>query len=166
MSWCNWRLSDIDKPNMSPAVSPASHYAPCPANLSPTCTPSDVNEWTRTWLMLHLRFVFVVEKYDTLPVRVPQDPSTYRRATNREDMSMCNMRTLRTHTIRRACFCPLGFAKLAAYQGSRPHPVALDTDRFSEIVPETVPCPIPSLESRTCAVEGRWLAAAEILVSF
>lgn len=44
---------------------------------------------------------------------------------------MCNMRTLCIRTGHRACTCPLDFAKFAAYRGSRPHLVALDTDRFS-----------------------------------
>jgi len=77
---------------------------------------------------------------------------------------MCNMHTLYTRTSRRACFCPLGFAKFAAYRGRRLHLVALNTDRFFGIVPGIVPCPVSNLESRMREVEDRLPAAAEILL--
>lgn len=73
------------------------------------------------------------------------------------------MHTLCTRTSHQACFCPLGFAKLAANRERCPHP-ALDTNRLSGIVSGTAPSPVSSLESRMRAVEDRSPAAAEILV--
>ena len=77
---------------------------------------------------------------------------------------MRSMRTLRIRTIHRACSCPLDFAKFAAYRGNRPHPVALDADRFCEIVPGNGTYPQLNLESHTYAVKDRSPMASEILL--
>lgn len=113
-----------------------------------------------------MRDVAFISICSTLPAIELQVPDIYHPATNKGDRKTCNTRTLCIRTSHRAYSYPSGSARFVAYRGNCPHPAALNTDQFAEIVRRTVPCPAPSPGSRTHVAEDRLPTVAEILLLF